>query len=137
ASIPSKSIKATRDSEESYERTFAKALKSLAIDAHHDARTQLDPHSRHDLRQTLERQVQTSLRMGARAAAATGPLDGKGYSYRPTVLTEVEEGMPVLKEEKFGPVAAEVRVSGADEAARVPHDSTYGPVAMLTTCVVS
>src|SRR2546429_1345770 len=71
--------------------------------------------------------------MGARAAAATGRLDGKGYFYRPTVLTEVEEEMPVFKEETFGPVAAVVRVSDADAAVRVANDSPYGLGASLWT----
>ena len=118
---------------ESFERAFAKAVESLAVGDPLDARTQIGPLARRDLRETLERQVQTSLRMGARAAAATGPLDGKGYFYRPTVLTEVEEGMPVFKEETFGPVAAVVRVSDADAAVRVANDSPYGLGANLWT----
>src|SRR2546428_10494040 len=91
-----------------------------------DARTQIGPPARRDLRETLERQVQTSLRMGARAAAATRPLDGKGYFYRPTVLTEVEEEMPGVKEETVGPGAAGVRGSDADAAARGAHDPPPG-----------
>src|SRR5438309_9087869 len=118
---------------ESFERAFAKAVESLAVGDPLDARTQIGPLARRDLRETLERQVQTSLRMGARAAAATGPLDGKGYFYRPTVLTEVEEEMPVFKEETFGPVAAVVRVSDADAAVRVANDSPYGLGANLWT----
>src|SRR5438309_242905 len=76
-----------------FERRFAKAVESLAVGDPLDARTQIGPLARRDLRETLERQVQASLRMGARAATGGSPLDGKGNYYRPTVLTEVEEEM--------------------------------------------
>jgi acyl-CoA reductase-like NAD-dependent aldehyde dehydrogenase len=45
----------------------------------------------------------------------------------------VTEGMPVFKEETFGPVAAVLRVGDADEAVRVANDSAYGLGASIWT----
>ena len=60
-------------------------------------------------------------------------IAGRGFFYRPTVLVDVTDDMPVFKEETFGPVAAVVRVRDADEAVRVANDSQYGLGANLWT----
>jgi lactaldehyde dehydrogenase len=44
----------------------------------------------------------------------------------PTVLTEVPVGVPLFKEECFGPVAPLVRFTSIDEAIRMANDSPYG-----------
>src|SRR5207245_4136552 len=98
-----------------------------------DAATQIGPLARADLRDTLERQVEESVRVGARVLTGGERAPGKGYFYKPTVLTDVTEDMPVFKEETFGPVAAVLRVRDADAAVRAANDSPYGLGASLWT----
>ena len=43
-----------------------------------------------------------------------------------TVLDQVTPAMRIYAEESFGPVAAIIRVRGADEAVRVANDTDYG-----------
>jgi len=71
--------------------------------------------------------------MGARVLTGGGRGDRNGWYYKPTVMADVTEDMPVFKEETFGPVAAVVRVRDADEAVRVANDSAYGLGANLWT----
>ena len=48
-----------------------------------------------------------------------------------TVLDHVTPAMRIYSEESFGPVAAIIRVDGADEAVRVANDSEYGLAAAV------
>jgi succinate-semialdehyde dehydrogenase/glutarate-semialdehyde dehydrogenase len=71
--------------------------------------------------------------MGARVLTGAERISGRGFFYRPTVLADVTEDMPVFKEETFGPVAAVLRVGDSQEAVRVANDSAYGLGANLWT----
>ena len=116
-----------------FERRFAKAVEDLVVGDPLDPKTQVGPLARRDLLEALERQVDGSLRAGARVATGGERVGGKGFFHRPTVLVDVTPEMPVFKEETFGPVAAVVRVRDAAEAIRVANDSAYGLGASLWT----
>jgi succinate-semialdehyde dehydrogenase/glutarate-semialdehyde dehydrogenase len=116
-----------------FERLFAAEVEALRVGDPLDAKTQIGPLARADLRDTLERQVRDSVRMGARLLTGGERGSGKGWYYEPTVLADVTEDMPVFKEETFGPVAAVLRVRDAEDAVRVANDSAYGLGANLWT----
>ena len=116
-----------------FERRFAKGVEDLVLGDPIDPKTQVGPLARRDLLDTLERQVDESVRAGARVLTGGERLNGKGYFFRPTVLTNVVREMPAFREETFGPVAAVVRVRDADEAVRVANDSAYGLGASIWT----
>jgi len=116
-----------------FEKRFAAAAASLTVGDPMDARTQVGPLARADLREALERQVDASVRMGARVLTGGSRREGRGFFYAPTVLADVTEDMPVFREETFGPVAAVLRVRDADAAVRVANDSAYGLGASLWT----
>jgi succinate-semialdehyde dehydrogenase/glutarate-semialdehyde dehydrogenase len=73
------------------------------------------------------------VQQGAKAAVGGHPLEGAGYFYQPTVLTNVTQSMPVWREETFGPAAAVMRVKDADEAVAMANDSQFGLGASLWT----
>ena len=116
-----------------FERRFAKGVEDLVVGDPMDPKTQVGPLARRDLLETLERQVDGSVRAGARVLTGGERVSGKGYFFRPTVLGNVTPDMPAFREETFGPVAAVVRVRDADEAVRVANDSAYGLGASLWT----
>ena len=116
-----------------FERRFAKGVEDLVVGDPMDPKTQIGPLARRDLLDTLERQVDASVRAGARALTGGERVSGKGYFFRPTVLASVTPDMPAFREETFGPAAAVVRVRDADEAVRVANDSAYGLGASLWT----
>ena len=116
-----------------FERRFAAEVEALRVGDPLDPKTQIGPLARADLRETLERQVSESVRMGARVLTGGQRGRGKGWYYQPTVLANVTEDMPVFKEETFGPVAAVLRVRDSDDAVRVANDSSYGLGASLWT----
>ena len=95
--------------------------------------TQVGPLARDDLREGLEDQVKRSLAQGARLATGGHRLERRGYFYAPTVLTDVRPGMPAFDEETFGPVAAVIRASTADDAVELANQSQFGLGAALWT----
>jgi succinate-semialdehyde dehydrogenase/glutarate-semialdehyde dehydrogenase len=116
-----------------FERRFAKGVEDLVVGDPMDPQTQIGPLARRDLLDTLERQVDGSVRAGARVLTGGERVAGKGYFFRPTVLANVTAEMPAFREETFGPAAAVVRVRDADEAVRVANDSAYGLGASIWT----
>jgi succinate-semialdehyde dehydrogenase/glutarate-semialdehyde dehydrogenase len=53
--------------------------------------------------------------------------------FQPTVLTGVREGMVILQEETFGPVAPVITFRNDSEAVRMANDTPFGLAAYLYT----
>ena len=109
-----------------FEQRFTSAVAALKVGNPMDRANQVGPLARGDLVEELERQVKESMRLGARATTGGQRVDGDGYYFEPTVLTNVQPGMPVYHEETFGPVAAVIRVKDAEDALRVANDTDFG-----------
>ena len=105
---------------------FVAAVRQLQTGDPLARTTQLGPMARGDLRDTLDRQVQSSIQAGARALIGGSPQPGKGYFYQPTVLAGVTPDMTVAREETFGPVAALLSVENDDRAMELANFSEYG-----------
>src|SRR5690348_10205088 len=109
-----------------FERLFADAVAALKVGNPMDRANQVGPLARGDLADELERQVEESVRLGARALTGGRRVAGEGFFFEPTVLTNVRPGMPAYHEETFGPVAAVIRVKDAEDALRVANDTDFG-----------
>ncbi len=111
---------------EEFETRLSAAVASLKVGDPMDRAHQFGPLARPDLLDDLERQVDGSVAMGARVLTGGKRINGEGNYFQPTVLTDVRSGMPVYKEETFGPVASVIRVKDEDQALRVANDSDFG-----------
>ena len=116
-----------------FERRFAKGVEDLVVGDPMHTKTQVGPLARRDLLDALERQVDESVRAGARVLTGGERLTGKGYFFTPTVLVNVTRDMAAFREETFGPAAAVIRVRDGDEGVRVANDSAYGLGASIWT----
>ncbi|HYT72813.1 MAG TPA: NAD-dependent succinate-semialdehyde dehydrogenase [Gemmatimonadales bacterium] len=112
---------------------FVSAMRSRRIGDPLQPDTEIGPQARLDLRANLHRQVEESVRRGARVLLGGVAPEGPGFFYPPTVLAAVAEGMPAFDEEVFGPAAAVIRVRDEAEAVRVANASSYGLGASLWT----
>jgi succinate-semialdehyde dehydrogenase/glutarate-semialdehyde dehydrogenase len=74
----------------------------------------------------IERQVNDSVKQGAKLLSGGKRLGTKGFFYAPAVLTNIKKSMPVFAEEVFGPVLPVVVVKDSAQAIRVANDSPYG-----------
>jgi succinate-semialdehyde dehydrogenase/glutarate-semialdehyde dehydrogenase len=109
-----------------FEQRFIAAVAALKVGNPMDRSNQVGPLARGDLVEDLERQVEESVRLGAKPVVGGHRIEGDGYYFQPTVLTNVRPGMPVYHEETFGPVAAVIRVKDAGDALRVANDTEFG-----------
>ena len=99
-----------------------------------DESNDLGPLARADLVDELERQVQESVRRGARILIGGKRLsDRPGFYFQPTVLGDVQPGMPAYDEELFGPVAALISARDAENAVRIANDTPFGLGASIWT----
>jgi acyl-CoA reductase-like NAD-dependent aldehyde dehydrogenase len=79
-------------------------------------------------------QVDEAVARGARVL--TGGRANPNFSglyYEATVLTDVNHGMAVIREETFGPVLPIIKVRDAEEAVQLANDSRYGLDACIFT----
>lgn len=90
------------------------------------AETDIGPLARDDLRQNLHRQVQETIKAGARCLLGGELPAGPGYFYPATLLVDVTKEMCAFREETFGPVMAVIAARDADHALTLANDTEYG-----------
>src|SRR5437899_1759879 len=112
---------------------FVEELRSRRVGDPLSRDTQVGPQARVDLRDALHRQVEESVRRGARLLLGGEIPPGKGAFYPPTLLSEVSEGMAAFDEETFGPVAAVIRAKDDADAVRLANRSQFGLGASVWT----
>jgi len=109
-----------------FERKFVSKMEALKVGDPFEEQTELGPLATADGVTDLERDVQKTVRAGARVLTGGQPLDRPGNFYAPTVLTDIPEDSPAYKEELFGPVACVFRAKDVDDAIRIANDSRFG-----------
>jgi len=111
------------DAYEKFLPAFTEKVKELKSGDPLDEATDIGPLARTDLAEKLERQVKDSVEKGAQLLM--GGERNRAY-YEPTILTNVEPGMPAFDEELFGPAACFIRAESEDEAFELAGKSKYG-----------
>jgi succinate-semialdehyde dehydrogenase / glutarate-semialdehyde dehydrogenase len=111
---------------DAFEGRFVEAASRLQVGNPLNRETRIGPMARGDLRDALDRQVQASIQMGARVLLGGKPMEGKGYFYAPTIVTDVTSDMPMFREETFGPAAAVIHARDTEHAVELANDSVFG-----------
>ncbi len=101
-------------------------LSCLKVADPNAADTDVGPIARSELRDNLHRQVQESIRQGAKCLLGGEMPDGDGFFYPVTLLTDAKSGMCCMTEEVFGPVMVVCKVSDEAEAIEVANNTDYG-----------
>lgn len=81
----------------------------------------------------LDAQVADAKAKGARLHTGGHRLPGPGNWYTPTVFSNVNHSMELMREESFGPIIGIQKVSGDEEALRLMNDTRYGLTAGVYT----
>ncbi|WP_313791445.1 aldehyde dehydrogenase family protein [Lacinutrix neustonica] len=114
--------------------TFLKQFKSKVEALHFDnplnETTTTSTLARPDLAEDLQKQVDASIKKGAKVLIGN---QRKEAFFEPTILTEVTEHMAVFKEETFGPVAPVIKAKNADHAFALATNSRFGLGTMVFT----
>jgi succinate-semialdehyde dehydrogenase/glutarate-semialdehyde dehydrogenase len=101
-------------------------LQALVVGDPREESTQIGPLAREDLRDNLARQVTETIAAGARCLLGGKPVEGPGFFYPVTLLTDVQPGMTAFCEETFGPVAVVIRARDEAHALQLANDTPYG-----------
>jgi succinate-semialdehyde dehydrogenase/glutarate-semialdehyde dehydrogenase len=109
-----------------FEREFANKMEALTVGDPFDEKTELGPLSTAEGLADLDRDVQKTVRAGARILTGGKPLSRPGNFYAPTVLTNIPKDSPAHKEELFGPVASVFRAKDLEDAIRIANDCRFG-----------
>ena len=79
----------------------------------------------------LEQQVADAIAKGATLLTGGKRIEGDGYFFEPTVLTNVDHSMSLMREESFGPIIGIMKVSNDAEALQLMNDTLYGLTASV------
>jgi len=83
--------------------------------------------------QRVEDKVATAVSQGAKVLLGGKRSEGPGFFYPPTLLVDVQQNMPIMHEEVFGPVLPVAVFKTLDEAITMANDSEYGLTSSLYT----
>lgn len=109
---------------------FTAKVKALKSGNPMEDETYIGVMAREDLAETLQQQIDSSLKKGAKLVLGN---KREGAYFAPTILTEVTPDMPVFKEETFGPVAAVLKAKDRKDAIAIAANSRFGLGSMLFT----
>ena len=111
---------------EDFMRGFVERVSSLRTGDPMEPSTQLGPLATAQIRDDLEKQVESTVAAGGRVLTGGKRLDGAGFYYAPTVLADIPPSSPAEGEELFGPVASVWKVSNIAEAIKRANSTTFG-----------
>jgi acyl-CoA reductase-like NAD-dependent aldehyde dehydrogenase len=114
-----------------YVEEFVNEVKSWKSGAPTEDGVYIGPLTRKDQLALLEKQVAEAATKGAKIAAGGKRMNKTGYYFEPTVLTDVNHQMSVMREESFGPIIGIMKVRDDDEAVRLMNDTDYGLTASV------
>ncbi len=114
-------------------REFKKNFSAKKVGDPLSTKTDVGSLSSKKILETIEKQVNDSVKMGAKIIIGGKRLKGKGYFYPPTIITNVTKKMPLYFEETFGPVAAVFVIKNDSEAIKISNDTKFGLGASVWT----
>ena len=89
---------------EAFVTTFVKEVETFKVGSPEDTDTYLGPLTRRPQIEVLEEQVDDALKKGAKLLTGGRAIEGSGNYFEPTVFSDVNHSMKLMREESFGPI---------------------------------
>jgi succinate-semialdehyde dehydrogenase/glutarate-semialdehyde dehydrogenase len=109
---------------------FRAALKdkfeALKVGNPMDEAMDIGPLAMANTRDFLNRQINDSLKKGAKRVTGAESIAGLGYFYKPGILENIPWDSPAARDELFGPVASLFRVQNFEEAIALANNTRFG-----------
>jgi acyl-CoA reductase-like NAD-dependent aldehyde dehydrogenase len=112
---------------------FVKEVQGFRVGDPTSEDTYIGPLTRAPQLDVLERQVADAKAKGAKLLVGGARLPAPGNWFQPTVFSDVNHSMELMREESFGPVIGIQKVESDDEAVRLMNDTEYGLTAGVYT----
>jgi succinate-semialdehyde dehydrogenase/glutarate-semialdehyde dehydrogenase len=107
-------------------KRFVAGVSAIRVGDPMDEKTQLGPLATGAIRDGLDAQVKASVAAGAKLSTGGRTLEGDGYFYAPTVLTDIPPTAPAAQEELFGPVASVFKANDLADAIGIANGTSFG-----------
>ena len=114
-----------------YVDEFINEVKSWKMGSPLEQDVYIGPLSRKEQLSFLEQQITDASEKGAKIITGGKRLDTNGYFFEPTVVTNVNHEMSIMKDESFGPVIGIMKVKSDEEAIELMQDTEYGLTASV------
>jgi len=101
-------------------------LAMVAVGDPADPATYMGPLISERQREKVDAMVQGAVDAGATLVVGGKKMDGPGYFYEATLLTDVDPDSEIAQEEVFGPVLAVIAYDGEDDAVSIANNSIFG-----------
>ena len=112
---------------------FVENTQSEVVGDPLDSKTTVGPLVRDSQRQALAKQVDDAKYKGGRVLIGGRAINREGFFYEPTIISNVNHHMEVVREEVFGPAAPIIVVSNEEEAIMEANNSEFGLGASIWT----
>lgn len=122
-----------RDVAEDFIEGIVDLVKGLRVGDPTDANTDIGPLTDEMQLHIVEEHVQDAIDKGASVLVGGKRIDRPGLFYAPTVLTNIDPTMKVMREETFGPLIPILIVNSVDEAVELSNQLPAGLSASLWT----
>ncbi len=116
-----------------FEKLFVDFMSSKKMGDPMDETNDLGPQASLQLRDELHNQVLNNVKQGAKIILGGFIPELPGAFYPPTILKNVQPGMPAFDEELFGPVAALIKAKDENGAIDLANKSIFGLGAAVFT----
>ncbi|MDQ0675165.1 succinate-semialdehyde dehydrogenase/glutarate-semialdehyde dehydrogenase [Pseudarthrobacter siccitolerans] len=116
-----------------FARRLAERMGAMRVGPGTDPSTEVGPLVDEPSVRKVDSLVRDAVSQGARLLAGGKAIDGAGYYYPPTVVTNVPLQARMVSEEIFGPVASVIPFDTEDEVIAAANDSEYGLAAYVFT----
>ncbi len=117
-----------------FTQRLAKAMSATKVGDPANGSTEMGPLINKPGLQKVHEFVKSAVSDGAQIVTGGDPIElDNGNFFAPTVLTNVNEGMSVMRDEVFGPVLPVATVSDLDEAIERANDTVYGLTSSIYT----
>ena len=118
---------------EEFQEAMTARFKELKVGNGAEDGVQIGPLVEPKAVEKVERLVGDAVDRGAEVLTGGSRIDGPGFFYEPTVVTNVAADAEVMSTEIFGPVAALIPFDTDEEALRIANDTEFGLVSFVMT----
>jgi acyl-CoA reductase-like NAD-dependent aldehyde dehydrogenase len=131
--IAAKRFIVVKDIVDKFTKLFVEETESEVVGEPMDSKTTVGPLVRESQREALAKQVDDAKTKGASILTGGNSIKRDGFFYEPTIVSQVDHGMKIIKEEVFGPAAPIIVVNNEEEAIREANNSEFGLGASIWT----
>jgi succinate-semialdehyde dehydrogenase/glutarate-semialdehyde dehydrogenase len=131
--IAAKRFIVVKEVADKFTKLFVENTQAEVVGDPLDSKTTVGPLVRDSQRQALAKQVDDARGKGGRVLTGGQSIKRDGFFYEPTIISNVNHEMEVVREEVFGPAAPVIVVDNEEEAIMEANNSEFGLGASIWT----